>query len=55
MSVVSCNKEDGKVNTYSNAPDFKFNLDEFNRKREAAGDIKVNTVFEIRLPIITKS
>lgn len=54
LSVVSFNKEEGKINTYSNAPDFKFNLDEFNRKREVAGDVKVNTVFEIRLPITKK-
>lgn len=51
LSVVSFSREDGKINTYSNAPEFKFDLEEFNQKREAAGDVKVSTVFEIRLPI----
>lgn len=54
LSVVSFNKEEREINTFSNASDFKFDLDEFNQNREAAGGVKMNTVFEIRLPIIKK-
>lgn len=52
LSVVSRGRGENAASTFSNAENFQFDLDEFNRKREAVAAPQMNTVFEVKLPIV---